>query len=145
MITRKKAALLALALSMIMAIAGCAPKTYASLEEWYAANPRAVSSVEAGLNQANTSSGMSMEFAIEGNKIIYRYKLSEKLFGLDDEKDRALKSTLDSNLEIQRDNFVKSIDTLSHSSGVDAGLLSVHLEYYNPGDTEPYFSQVVTK
>lgn len=145
MTTRKKAAILVLALSMIMVMIGCASKNYASLEEWYTNNPQAVSSVNAGLNQVNTSSDMSMEFAIEGNKIIYRYKLNEKIFGLSDKTDQILKSTLDDSLEAQRDNFIKSIDSVSLASGIDASLLSVHLDYYNPGDTEPYFSQVVTK
>lgn len=145
MTIRKKATIFVLALSMIMVIAGCASKTYASLEEWYADNPKAVSSVEAGLNQASASGDMSVEFAIEGNKIIYRYKLNEKLFGVNDETDRILKSTLDNNLEAQRSNFTKSIDSISLGSGIDASLISIHLEYYNPGDAEPSFSQVVTK
>ena len=145
MTTRKKAAILILAFSMIMVMAGCASKTYASLEEWYANTPQAVSSVEAGINQVGASSDMSVEFAIEGNKIIYRYKLNEKIFGLDDETDGILKSTLENGLEIQRDNFIKSIDSVSLGSGIDSSLISIHLEYYNPGDTEPYFSQVVTK
>lgn len=145
MTTRKKVAILVLTLSMIMVMVGCASKTYASLEEWYADNPQAASSVNASLNQVNTSSDMSMEFAIEGNKIIYRYKLNEQLFGLRDETDQILKSTLDESLEVQRDNFIKSIDSISLASGIDASLLSVHLDYYNPGDTEPCFSQVVTK
>lgn len=145
MTTRKKAAILVLTLSMLMAMVGCASKTYASLEEWYADNPQAVRSVEAGLSQASASGEMSVEFAIEGNKIIYRYKLNEQLFGLGDETDRILKSTLDNNLEVQRDNFIKSIDSISLGSGIDASLISVHLDYYNPGDTEPCFSQVVTK
>ncbi|MDE7251928.1 MAG: DUF4854 domain-containing protein [Acetatifactor sp.] len=145
MTTRKKAAILVMTLSMIMVMVGCASKTYADLEEWYADNPREASAVNAGLNQVNSSGEMSMEFAIEGNKIIYRYKLNEKLFGLDAETDRILKSTLDNNLEVQRDNFIKSIDSISSASRIDASLLSVHLDYYNPGDTEPCFSQVVTK
>lgn len=145
MTTRKKAAILVLTLSMIMVMVGCASKTYASLEEWYDNNPQAASSVNASLNQVNTSSDMSMEFAIEGNKIIYRYKLNEKIFGLSDETDQILKSTLDNSLEAQRNNFIKSIDSISLGSGIDASLISVHLDYYNPGDTEPCFSQVVTK
>lgn len=145
MTTQKKAAILILTLSMIMVMVGCASKTYANLEEWYADNPREASSVNAVLNQSNSSSDMSMEFAIEDNKIIFRYKLNEKLFGLDDETDRILKSTLDNNLEVQRNNFIQSIDSVSRASRIDASLISVHLDYYNPGDTEPCFSQVVTK
>ncbi|MCM1092166.1 MAG: DUF4854 domain-containing protein [Butyrivibrio sp.] len=146
MTTRKKAAILILTLSiMIMTLVGCAAKTYANLEEWYNDNPKATSQVQAGLNQANTSDDMSVEFAIEDNQIIYRYKLNEQLFGLDDETDRILKSTLENNLNVQRDSFIQSIDDIALGSGIDASLISVHLEYYNPGDTTPVFSQVVTK
>lgn len=145
MTTRKKAAILILTLSMIMVMVGCASKTYANVEEWYADNPQEANAVNTMLRQSNTSNDMSMEFAVEGNKIIFRYKLNEKLFGLDDDTDRILKSTLNNNLEIQRNNFIQSIDSVSRASRIDTSLISVHLDYYNPGDTEPCFSQVVTK
>ncbi len=139
----QKLTVLILALAMALSMAGCSSKTYSSLEEWYADNSMFDSTIQSMMN--SEMEGGSVEFAVEDNSIVYRYKFDEQTFGLNSDVDTAIKQTLDSNLETQRSTFTQLIDEFAKSSKIDVSAISVKLEYYNPGATTPSFTQSITK
>lgn len=129
---------------MMLVMASCGSKDYASLEEWYNDNPAYQKTMESMLSSQQTD-GLTMEFDIKSNDLVYRYIYDDQVFGKSDDVDAAAKEMLDSALEQQKNNFTQAIDQIAKASGIDAGSLSVVLEYYNPGESAPSYSQTVTK
>lgn len=133
-----------LACAMMLMMAACGSKSYSSLEEWYLDNPAYEKTMQTMLNSQKTE-GLSMEFDIKDNNLVYRYIYDNQVFGQSEEIDAAAKEMLDSALEQQKSNFTQGIDEIAKASKIDASTISVVLEYYNPGESTPSYSQSFTK
>lgn len=133
-----------LACAMMLMMAACGSKTYSSLEEWYSDNPAYEKTMQTMLS-SQKADGLSMEFDIQDNSLVYRYIYDQAVFGQSEEIDAAAKELLDSALEQQKSNFTQGIDEIAKASKIDASTISVVLEYYNPGESAPSYSQTITK
>lgn len=113
-------------------------KEYASLEDWVLDYPDFITSL-------TDTEGNTVETAVEGNDIIYRYKYNEQIFGLNAETDELIGQTLDQNIEAQRSIYTQVIDAVSTTSEIDASEINIRIEAYNPGESTPHYTQYFTK
>lgn len=129
---------------MMLMMAACGSKSYSTVEEWYADNPAAQKSMKAMVEDESTKE-LTIEFDVKENQLIYRYIYGEKIFGQSEEIDVAAKKMLDSGIEQTRSTHIQAIDQIARSSKIDAGKISIVMEWYNPGASTPGYSLTITK
>lgn len=114
-------------------------KSYATLEEWYADHPsQQISPMKFSANGVSAS----VELSIEENVVVYKAFMSQKTIGEDPQTDSTYKSYFDSSFTNQQTTFHKMISQLSSESGIDASMISIRYEIYNPGESTPCYSFV---
>lgn len=124
--------------AMLLTMAACERKTYASLEEWYADNP---SEKLAKTTFTEGSTKASVGISIEENTIVYKMNLGTKVIGRDELTDKVFIATFDSALAGDKSGNDKLIKQISDKSGIDASLISIRFEIYNPGETKPCYKK----
>ncbi len=139
--TKVTVALLTLALLFVMS--GCGKKTYATVEEWYNADPKTAAIVNASLGSSMDGATVSME--IKENNITCRIEMDEAMFGLDEQMDAAYKEALDEAFSQDEASVKSYIDEIAAETGVDAAKISVTYAVYNPGESAPGYSISFTK
>lgn len=130
--------------AIMLMMAACSSKSYSSVEEWYADNPVSQKAMEAMLKNQNTD-GLTIEFEIKENVLIYRYIYDKKIFGQSEEIDKAAKEMLDSSVNQSISGFTQGIDEIAQSTQIDASKISIVLEWYNPGASKPSYSRTIAK
>lgn len=129
--------------AVMFVLAGCGKKTYATVEDWYAANPAMAGFLDVMMNQDMEGGKISVD--IKENVIIYRLDMDEAIFGISQEMDTAYKNALDGELEKEHDTYVGVIDDVAKTSGVSASKITLRYEIYNPGATTPGYTKIVKK
>lgn len=123
---------------ILLTMTACGHKSYATLEEWYADNP------SKKLDELNFSEGgtkASVGISIEGNVIVYKMNLGTKTIGRGDMMDKVFTAVFDSAFADDKSNNDKVIKQLSSDSGIDASLISIRYEIYNPGESTPCYTK----
>ena len=128
---------------ILFTMTACGQKTYSTLEEWYADNPLPESETHSTY-QGDGFSG-TIDITIEENELIYKCTLSKKIFGVDAKMDEIYKEYFDKSFSQQQATFNEIINNISSTSGIDASLISLRYEYYNPGDSTPFYSKSFDK
>lgn len=123
--------------AMMLTMSACGRKSYASVEEWYADNP---SEKLDQMNFSASSTKASVSISFEGNVIVYKMNLGTKTLGKDDLTDKIFTAAFDSAFSDQSSND-KVINQISANSGIDASLISIRYEIYNPGETKPCYKK----
>ncbi len=134
-------ALFTLALMFVMS--GCGKKTYATVEEWYTADPKTAAIVNSSLGSSMDGGSVSME--IKENTITCRIEMDEAMFGLDADMDAIYKETLDAAFSQDEESIKSYIDEMASETGVDASKITVTYAVYNPGESDPGYSISFTK
>lgn len=133
-----KVSLALLTLVMLFVMAGCGKKTYASVEEWYTADPSTAAIVNSSLGSSMDGGTVSME--IKENTITCRIEMDEAMFGLDADMDAIYKEALDDAFSQDEESIKSYIDEMAAETGVDAGKITVTYAVYNPGEDAPSYS-----
>lgn len=124
--------------AMMLTLAACGRKTYTSLEEWYADNPSEKMEKQSFSEESNTA---SVGISIEGNTIVYKMNLGTKITGRDELTDSIMLLTFDSALAGDKSGNDQLIKQISDKSGIDASLISIRYELYNPGEKKPCYNK----
>lgn len=133
-----KVAVVLFTFALLFVMAGCGKKTYASVEEWYNADPKTSAMVNSAIGSSMDGATVSME--IKENSITCRIEMDEAMFGLDPEVDALYKSTLDDAFSQDEDSVKAYIDEMASATGVDASKITVTYAVYNPGESTPGYS-----
>lgn len=144
MVKQHKQVAIIMICALMLILTACSSKSYSTVEEWYADNPVAQKAMEAMMKNQN-GDGLTVEFDIKGNDLIYRYIYDEKIFGQSEEIDKAIKATLDSGIEKSKSSFNQNIDEIAKTTKIDASNISIIFEWYNPGASTPSYSRTYTK
>lgn len=140
---KKHTRILALVLALaMMLMTGCGKKTYATAEEWYDANPLAASAINMAMNAED--GGDQMSFDVEGNTVIYGLTMEEAIFGESEELDATYTAYFDEAFEADSATYTEIITELSDLCGIASSELSVRIEIYNPGESEPGYTKTFT-
>lgn len=136
----KKISLLVTLMMLALFVAGCGRKTYASLEEYVQSNPIP----ETFTNMSSSSDGVGIDVKVEfsGNTAIAKCTYSETFFGVSAAQDAQLQAALDQafSTESQKGQLDKSIQDFAQASGIDASLITIRYEFYNPNASTPSYS-----
>lgn len=124
--------------AMIFTMAACGHKSYASLEEWYADNP---SEKLEKMNFSEGSSTFSMGLSVEENVLIYKMNYGTRIFGNDELTNKLFTAMFDKAFIEDKERNNKIINQLADKSGIDASLISLRFEIYNPGETKPCYQK----
>lgn len=82
-----------------------------------------------------------MSIYCEGNVIVYKLEMYENLFDGGEQMNALIKTTFDSMFEEQRDTYINLIDNVSENCGIDASMISIRIDIYDPTTTnEPGYS-----
>ena len=124
--------------AMILTMVACGRKSYASLEEWYADNP---SEKLEKMNFSEGSSTASMGLSVEENVLVYKMNYGTRIFGNDEMINKIFTATFDKAFIEDEERNNKIIKQLADKSGIDASLISLRFEIYNPGETKPCYQR----
>ena len=140
---KKKPLAMTLVLTMLVVLslftAGCGKKTYSTLEEFLQDNPAAQSTLDA---MSTSDSNGTAKLEVTGNTIVVKTYSNETLFGKDAQLDIQMKAYMDqyfSGADIKKQTD-SSISQFAQASGIDASLISVRYEMYNPGASTPSYT-----
>lgn len=130
-------------LALLFMMAGCGKKTYASVEEWYNADPKTAAIVNASLG--SSMDGATVSMVIKENNITCKIEMDEAMFGQDPEVDAVYKEALDEAFSQDEDSVKSYIDEMAAETGVDASKITVTYAVHNPGESTPGYSISFTK
>lgn len=124
--------------AVMLTMAACGHKSYASLEEWYADNP---SEKLEKMTFSEGSSKASIGFSVEKNVLVYKMNYGTQIFGNDDMINKIFTATFDKAFLEDKERNNQIIKQLADKSGIDASLISLRFEIYNPGETKPRYQR----
>ena len=132
---------LVLALAMML-ITGCGKKTYATAGEWYDNNPMAATAINMAVEASDD--GTQMSFDIVDNTIIYSMTMDEAIFGESEEMDTLYQTLFDESFDAESTTYTDIITEVSGLCGIASSELSVRIEIFNPGASEPGYTKIFT-
>ena len=123
---------------------GCGQK-YTNLEEYLQANPMPDAFTEIFMSGDNVSFTMDME--VSQNTIIMKMLSDKAIFSSDASINAKIKAAMDEyfNTDSAKASLDSGIDRFAEASGIDASLISVRYDMYNPGESIPSYSYTYTR
>lgn len=104
------------------------------MEDWYKENREEFAAIEDEANAGSTDGKLTIY--CEGNVSVYKLEMYDNLFDGGEEMNALIKTKFDSMFEEQRDTYINLIDNVSENCGIDASMISVHIDIFDPTTTD---------